>query len=153
MMRSLNKQRGVFSIEFGLGAIVLFFITFAMFEMCRFIFLANQTEMLLRESARDSRVYHDVNGNTDFQQRFQQMIALQGNLWHLLIDNQRYSLRVVYYQSYNAMLNNKSIKQCVDCPFALYSISYYYTPILHIPGFEDRQLQRSILMVQEHEGW
>ncbi len=152
-MQSRQKQKGVFSIEFALGAIVLFFTTFAVFEMCRFIYIINLTETALRESARDTRVYEGQRNSVDYQQRFQQMFKQQGTLWHYLVDSSRYTLKINYFQNYPDLVNDRKLNSCLNCPIAQYTLTYRYSLALRIPGITERSIQRSILMVQEHEGW
>ncbi|PSW07399.1 TadE family protein [Photobacterium lipolyticum] len=152
-MQSRQKQKGVFSIEFALGAIVLFFITFAVFELCRFIYIINLTETALRESARDTRLYERQQDHLDYQLRFQQMFKQQGALWHYLVAPKRYSLTIDYYQSYSDLLAGQTSSNRGDSPFAQYTVTYRYVPALRIPGISERTLSRSMLMVQEHEGW
>ncbi|MCW8327423.1 pilus assembly protein [Photobacterium sp. SDRW27] len=152
-MKSLRKQKGVFSIEFALGAIVLFMTTFAVFEICRFIYIVNLTETALRESARDTRLYEKQQSNLDYQQRFQQMFKQQSTLWHYLVAPKRCNLEIDYYQSYSDLVNSNKVPSCNDCPLAQYTVTYRYIPAMRIPGITERTIKRSMLMVQEHEGW
>ena len=152
-MSSIKSQKGVFTIEFALGSILLFMSVFAVFELCRFIYIINLTESSLRESARDSRLYEGKRLNVNYDDRFNAMFSKKGKIWHSIVDPKRYSLTVNYYGNYAAMINNNAKLRCQDCPLAEYKLEYRYVPMLRLPGFEARKLTRSMLMVQEHEGW
>ncbi|NQZ51361.1 MAG: pilus assembly protein [Moritella sp.] len=152
-MSVIKSQKGVFTIEFALGSILLFLSIFTVFELCRFIFIINLTESSLRESARDSRVYEGKRNNINYQTRFEQMFSQKGQIWHSIVDHKRYTLSINYYRDYRALVNNNGVSDCQDCPLAEYSLTYLYIPMLRLPGISERAIQRSILMVQEHQGW
>jgi len=152
-MSSIKSQKGVFTIEFALGSILLFMSVFAVFELCRFIYIINLTESSLRESARDSRLYEGKRDDVDYQVRFEQMFSQSGTIWHSIVDPKRYRLTVSYYDNYAALMDNIKKTNCQDCPLAEYRLEYVYEPMLHIPGMGERALVRSMLMVQEHQGW
>lgn len=152
-MSSMKFQKGVFTIEFALGSLLLFLSTFAVFELCRFIFIINLTESSIRESARDSRLYEGNRNNVNYQARFEQMFSEKGQVWQSIVDPKRYTLSINYYRNYNALISNQHTTNCQNCPLAQYSLTYQYTPMLRVPGFSKRAIKRSILMVQEHEGW
>jgi len=153
LMNSIKSQKGVFTIEFALGSILLFISIFMVFELCRFIYIVNLTESSLRESARDSRLYEGKRNNVNYQTRFEQMFSQNGQIWHSLVDPKRYTLTVNYYRDYTALINNNKTTNCRNCPVAEYSLMYSYVPMLRLPGISERAFTRSILMVQEHEGW
>lgn len=152
-MSTIKSQKGVFTIEFALGSILLFFSIFAVFELCRFIFIINLTETSLRESARDSRLYEGMRHDVNYQARFEEMFSQEGQIWHSIVDPKSYTLSISYYQNYSELVNNNKVSNCQDCPLAEYSLRYLYTPMLNLPGINPRTIQRSILMVQEHQGW
>lgn len=151
-MKSVQKQRGVFSIEFALGAIVLFLTTFAVFEICRFIYIVNLTETALRESARDTRVYEETE---NYRKRFMKVFKEQDTLWHYLIEpKKRYKVKIDYFKDYPDLVKGKIVKKCPTCQIAQYTLTYSYSPALRVPGIKEKiEIRRSILMVQEHEGW
>jgi len=152
-MSSIKSQKGVFTIEFALGSILLFMSVFAVFELCRFIYIINLTESSLRESARDSRLYEGGRLNVNYDDRFNAMFIQKGQIWHSIVDPKRYTLSINYYRDYNALISNRITINCRDCPLAEYKLEYSYKPMLRIPGMGERALVRSMLMVQEHQGW
>ena len=152
-MSSIKSQKGVFTIEFALGSILLFISIFAVFELCRFIYIINLTESSLRESARDSRLYEGKRHSVNYQTRFEQMFSEKGQVWQSLVEPKRYTLTINYYRDYSALIRNNKTVSCQDCPLAEYSLVYSYIPMLRLPGIGERTLTRSILMVQEHQGW
>lgn len=152
-MISIKSQKGVFSIEFSLGVLLLFISLFMVFELCRFIYIINLTESSLRESSRDTRLYEGKRVNNHYQTRFLQIFNKKGQVWHTIIEPKRFDLTINYYRSYAALIDNKVTLNCADCPVAEYKLTYRYEPVLHLPGVENRLLTHSILVVQEHEGW
>ena len=152
-MRSTKSQKGVFTIEFALGVLLLFISTFSIFELCRFIYIINLTESSLRESARDSRLYEGKMHGVNYQTRFEQMFSKKGQIWQNIVKPKRYTLTINYYRDYRDLIKKNTTVNCQDCSLAEYSLVYSYVPMLRLPGASKRSLSHSILMVQEHEGW
>jgi len=152
-MIRMNSQKGVFTIEFALGSILLFLSTFAIFELCRFIYIINLTESSLRESARDSRLYEGSRHNVNYQTRFEQMFVKKGQIWQSIVKPSHYTLSIRYFRDYRALIMKNKTINCQDCPLAEYSLTYRYTPMLRLPWTGERAVKRSIVMVQEHQGW
>ncbi|WP_041394417.1 TadE/TadG family type IV pilus assembly protein [Photobacterium profundum] len=149
-----HKQRGVFSIEFAMSAIVLFLVTFAIFEASRLIYIINLTESALRESTRDTRVFESKRYNTAYENRLQQIFEGEGEIWHYLVKPARYRFSITYYDTYqNLIKDTPHIGECQRCELALYSLQYRYLPMFFIGNVVDRTITRDILAEQEHEGW
>ncbi len=66
-MKRLYKQKGVTAIEFVLGALVLFFATFAIFESSYRIYVVNMTEYSLRETIRNAKIYEGKGSSEQYE--------------------------------------------------------------------------------------
>lgn len=153
---SKRQQRGVFSIEFAIGAIVMFFVTFGIFEMCRFIYVINLAESSLRESSRDTRVWEGERTELSYQLRLTQMFESKGEIWHVLVDPSRYQLSISYFENMLDLVNDTpslSVTKQQRSPLALYEIAYDYTPMFILNGVVEQKISRRILVTMEHEGW
>ncbi|USD38802.1 MULTISPECIES: TadE/TadG family type IV pilus assembly protein [Ferrimonas] len=153
MIRRPNKQRGVLSIEFALGAFVLFLTTFAIFEMSRFIYIINLTEAALSESVRDTKVFESERMNLSYSQRLSAMFSQQGQVWHSLVEVNRYHFSRHEYPSLQALEDNTPSVNCPRCPIVQIELSYDYQPVYFVGAVGNRTIRRSLLSVQEHEGW
>ncbi|AQS38110.1 TadE-like protein [Shewanella psychrophila] len=156
LAQSKRRQLGVISIEFAIGSIVMFLVTFGIFEISRLIYVINLTESALRESSRDTRVWDGERTGELYGQRMTQMFEKKGEIWHLLVDPSRYQLSISYFESLQDLIDNKSsgtqAKQ-QRSPLALYEISYDYTPMFFLAGVIEKKISRRILVTMEHEGW
>lgn len=153
---SKRRQRGVFSIEFAIGAMVMFLVTFGIFEMCRFIYVINLAESSLRESSRDTRVWEGERTKKLYQQRLTEMFENKGEIWHVLVDSSRYQLSISYFENMLDLVNDKpSLSETKQqrSPLALYEITYDYTPMFILTGVVEQKISRRILVTMEHEGW
>ncbi|MCL1145362.1 pilus assembly protein [Shewanella marinintestina] len=156
LINSKKRQLGAFSVEFAIGAMVMFFVTFGIFELSRLIYVINLTESALRESSRDTRVWEGERYDDLYQQRLIQMFENKGEIWHLLADPKRYSLSISYFESFPDLLNDKpsiTLTKQQRSPLAIYEISYDYTPMFILAGVFEQKISRRILVTMEHEGW
>ncbi|WP_028108154.1 TadE family protein [Ferrimonas futtsuensis] len=151
---SKGKQHGVLTIEFALGAMVLFLTTFAIFEMSRFVYIVNLTETALSESARDTRVFEGERMGQGYDERLAEMFNHDGEMWHSLVDIERYRLNRTFYDSLADLAAGNASASCNDrCPIVEVELSYDYQPVYYIGVVGNRTISRRLLSIQEHEGW
>ncbi|WP_394391319.1 TadE/TadG family type IV pilus assembly protein [Shewanella woodyi] len=151
-----RRQLGAFSVEFAIGAMVMFLVTFGIFEISRLIYVINLAESSLRESSRDTRVWEGERSGDLYDQRLTQMFEKKGEIWHLLVDPKRYHLSITYFESLSDLIDDKpSLSQAKQqrSPLAIYEISYQYTPMFFLAGIVEKRISRRILVTMEHEGW
>jgi tight adherence protein E len=151
-----RRQQGAFSVEFAIGAIVMFFVTFGIVEVSRLIYVINLAESSLRESSRDTRVWEAQRNGDLYDQRLTQVFEKKGEIWHLLVDPKRYQLSISYFENLPNLIGNKpSLSLAIQqrCPLAIYEISYRYTPMFFLAGVFEKKISRRILVTMEHEGW
>ncbi|MBW8183270.1 TadE/TadG family type IV pilus assembly protein [Shewanella nanhaiensis] len=154
--RLKRRQLGAFSVEFAIGAMVMFLVTFGIFEISRLIYVINLAESSLRESSRDTRVWEGERSGDLYEQRLTQMFEKKGEIWHLLVDPKRYHLSISYFESLSDLIDDKpSLSQVKQqrSPLAIYEISYQYTPMFLLAGIVEERISRRILVTMEHEGW
>ncbi|WP_064792428.1 TadE/TadG family type IV pilus assembly protein [Shewanella woodyi] len=154
--RLKRRQLGAFSVEFAIGAMVMFLVTFGIFEISRLIYVINLAESSLRESSRDTRVWEGERSGDLYDQRLTQMFEKKGEIWHLLVDPKRYHLSISYFESLSDLIDDKpSLSQVKQqrSPLAIYEISYQYTPMFFLAGIVEERISRRILVTMEHEGW
>lgn len=154
--RLKRRQLGAFSVEFAIGAMVMFLVTFGIFEISRLIYVINLAESSLRESSRDTRVWEGERSGDLYDQRLTQMFEKKGEIWHLLVDPKRYHLSITYFESLSDLIDDKpSLSQAKQqrSPLAIYEISYQYTPMFFLAGIVEKKISRRILVTMEHEGW
>ncbi len=109
-MNRLYKQKGVTTVEFALGAIVLIFATFAIFESSYQIYVVNMTEYSLRETIRNTKIYEGKSINQQYEAKFKALIEDDKNLWHFLIDSSRFSIDGKYFKTYDDFIANRGIR-------------------------------------------
>ncbi|WP_264876895.1 TadE family protein [Vibrio agarivorans] len=155
-MKSVFLQKGVTSIEFSMGAIVLFFSTFAIFESSYQIYVVNMTEYALRETIRNTKIYQGVGVHEQYEARFEQLIHDQSNLWHFLIDEDKFSIDGTYFETYQEFINGNghpSEGLNFNYDLAEISVTYLYTPMLNVWGADETPISRTMVLNLEHEGW
>ncbi|GAL34239.1 Flp pilus assembly membrane protein TadE [Vibrio maritimus] len=155
-MAGFKKQRGATAVEFSLGAIVLMFSTFAIFEICYRIYVINMTEYALRETIRNTKIYQGSGVHEQYETRFQTLIANQNNLWSFLIDDDKFSIDGKYFPSYSDFVNNVGYSKqdlTFNYDLAEITVTYEYTPIIHVFGAEQVDISRTMVLNLEHEGW
>lgn len=155
-MRSLCKQKGVTAIEFALGALVLFFATFAIFESSYQIYVVNMTEYSLRETIRNTKIYEGKGINQQYEDKFRSLIEADNNLWHFLIDSARFSIKGRYYKTYDDFIANRGHSEQglnFNYDLAEITVTYHYSPMIKLTGAADKDIARTMVLNLEHEGW
>ncbi|MCY9862234.1 pilus assembly protein [Vibrio coralliirubri] len=155
-MKRLNKQKGVTAIEFVLGALVLFFATFAIFESSYQIYVVNMTEYSLRETIRNTKIYEGKGINEQYENKFRSLIEDDDNLWSFLIDSSRFSIAGQYFKNYDDFIANRGHSDqglSFNYDLAEMTVTYRYTPVIKLTGAADRDISRTMVLNLEHEGW
>ncbi|MEZ8688470.1 TadE/TadG family type IV pilus assembly protein [Vibrio splendidus] len=155
-MKLLNRQKGVTAIEFVLGALVLFFATFAIFESSYQIYVVNMTEYSLRETIRNTKIYEGKGVNEQYETKFKSLIEDDDNLWSFLIDSSRFSITGQYFKTYDDFVANRGQSdQSLNFNYNLaeITVTYRYTPVIKLAGAADRDISSTMVLNLEHEGW
>lgn len=155
-MQRIAKQWGTTSIEFALGALVLMFATFAIFEACYQIYVINMTEYALRETVRNTKVYEGESVNQRYVDKFESIINNQDNLWSFLIDEDKFSVAGRYYLSYSDFVKDigtdfEHLNENYD--LAEITVNYDYSPMITLFGNSAYTITRTMVLNLEHEGW
>ncbi|MEZ8228159.1 TadE/TadG family type IV pilus assembly protein [Vibrio splendidus] len=155
-MKRLNRQKGVTAIEFVLGALVLFFATFAIFESSYQIYVVNMTEYSLRETIRNTKIYEGKGINEQYETKFKSLIEDDDNLWSFLIDSSRFSIVGQYFKTYDDFVENRGHSDQglnFNYDLAEITVTYRYTPVIKLAGAADRDISSTMVLNLEHEGW
>ncbi|PMM54002.1 TadE/TadG family type IV pilus assembly protein [Vibrio lentus] len=155
-MKRLNRQKGVTAIEFVLGALVLFFATFAIFESSYQIYVVNMTEYSLRETIRNTKIYEGKGINEQYETKFKSLIEDDDNLWSFLIDSSRFSISGQYFKTYDDFIANWGHSDQglnFNYDLAEITVTYRYTPVIKLAGAADRDISSTMVLNLEHEGW
>jgi tight adherence protein E len=150
------KQKGTTTVEFALGALVMMIATFAIFESCYQIYVVNMTEYALRETIRNTKIYEGHSDHEQYEAKFKTLVEDQENLWHFLIDSDKFSIEGMYYPNYNdfvAGYGHASEGLGFDYDLAELTVTYRYTPILNLWGASESLITRTMVLNLEHEGW
>ncbi|MDN3699713.1 TadE/TadG family type IV pilus assembly protein [Vibrio artabrorum] len=155
-MRCFYRQKGATSIEFVLGAIALFFVTFTIFESSYQIYIVNMTEYSLRETIRNTKIYEGKSINQQYENKFKALIEDNNSLWHFLIDRSRFSIQGKYFKNYSDFIANRGYSaQDLDSSYVLaeITVTYRYSPVIKFSGSSDKNISRTMVLNLEHEGW
>ncbi|MFD2176231.1 TadE family protein [Veronia pacifica] len=154
--RGTRRQTGSFTVEFALGAIVLFFTMMLIFEGCRFIYLVNLTDTALREASRDSHLIDDPKVKEGYKKHFSDFLKGKGHqssLWRIIVQPQKFFFSVRLYRDLDAYVAGNYSSTRNRNLFAEYRITYKYSPLLKVPGISSFTIKRQSLRLQEHEEW
>lgn len=156
-MRPFNyKQRGVTTIEYAIGAIVLIVSTLAIFEICYNIYVVNVTEYALRETIRGTKTYQGQRTHRRYQQKFNAILTQDDTLWHFLLAKDKFELSAKYFKNYRNFIDDVAESTDADSPeyvLAEMTLTYHYTPMLSIIPREITDISRTMVLNLEHEGW
>ncbi|GAM69363.1 flp pilus assembly membrane protein tadE [Vibrio sp. JCM 19236] len=153
--QKLKLQKGVMSVEFGLGAFALFLTLFAVFEVGRFSYLVNMTDATLSESTRKVRIYEGEKLETSYLKRLEEVFEDDDSLWNQigLVSPDDFYFEIETYRSPEALTNGNQATNCERCPLVVYQLNYDYSPLIFPSLFSSATISRRILTIQEHEGW
>ncbi|GAD88343.1 TadE protein [Vibrio halioticoli NBRC 102217] len=152
----MNKQKGVISIEFGLGGFALFFVLFAVFEMARFGYSVNMTDTTLSESTRKVRIFDGQTLEVAYGDRLQQIFEDDDSFWNQigLVTADSFEFTIFRYASLPDVASDTVEKGCNErCPIVIYELTYRYSPVVFDTLLPSADITRRIMTVQEHEGW
>jgi tight adherence protein E len=155
-MRSINKQKGVTAVEFSLGAFILFFVTFAIFESSYYTYVVNMTEYSLRETIRNTKIHEGKSVNQQYKEKFETLIKDRTNLWHFLIDSSKFSFNGRYYRTYQDFIDDNGHSDQAfseNYNLAEITVTYRYSPIIKFVSAIDRDISSTMVLNLEHEGW
>ncbi|OAN12987.1 hypothetical protein A3K86_15055 [Photobacterium jeanii] len=181
IIRRLNKQGGVFAIEFALGFIVLFMFTMLIFEACRLTYICSVLDYTAAEAARDTRVqlnksddfikYKGKNCDTDVSENEKQKCkTIQsfsgdqfaiwfhtfinnngGKLWQVFTARNEMTITAQHYKNLYALAANRPSSGWNKNSVSLYQVTYKYQPIFFKWSFSDSQIKRHVLVIDEFE--
>lgn len=155
-MNAFSKQKGVTAIEFVMGALVLFFATFAIFESSYQIYVVNMTEYSLRETIRNTKIYEGKGINQQYEDKFKALIEGGNDLWHFLINSSRFSINGRYYKTYDDFISNRGYSDeglNFNYDLAEITVTYRYSPMIKLTGVGDKDISCTMVLNLEHEGW
>lgn len=150
-MRLNRSQQGLVSIEFAAGAGIFFFMLLLLFELCRLVYSVNLIETGLRESSRAART-KEVSGAIEYKDLLKDYFSAQDSVWGRLIGSNEYSVSVQYFKDFNALVAGTTVADNTS-PIAEYSVSYAFSPVVVGKWFPSLTINRSVLAVQEFQGW
>ena len=155
-MSNITKQKGVTAVEFALGAFILFFVTFQIFELCYRIYVMNMTEYALRETIRNTKIFEGQGKKGAYKNEFKSLIENNNNLWHFLIDDTKFSIDIRYFKSYSNLVDDISYsEQNLNFNYSLaeITVTYKYSPIIKFIGSPKTDISSTMMLNLEHEKW
>ncbi|MEZ8942898.1 TadE/TadG family type IV pilus assembly protein [Vibrio sp. 10N.222.51.C8] len=153
------KERGVTTVEFSLGAIVLIVATVMIFEMGYRIYAINLLEYSLRESVRAAAVHQGSSSYNSYDTVLKSVKNSPDALWSFLSPKDEFEVSGLYYKSYADFISNVSAS---DAELVLndegYNIAeiklvYNHKPIWPFFLQQEEPIERTIVLTLEHEGW
>lgn len=152
-MKNANRQQGVVTIEFALGFFAFVFVFFVVMELCRFIFITNMTETALSESSRLIRTYEAERYETGYEARLKEVFERQDALWNFMVDPDQFDFTYEQFSNLENAASGQVTSNCERCPVVVYRLTYDYQPLLFSSELASSRIERSLLTIQEHEGW
>ncbi|MDC5707543.1 pilus assembly protein [Vibrio europaeus] len=170
-MRILRKQRGVASIEFGLGFMAFFLMIMLWAEMGYLAYVSSANDLAIAEASRSAKTTNMAasrgSQQTQFMTEFKRIIREQAGVLGNIIDPDRYKLTVHYFASieelgqHNGAIDDtcsqnesQSEAECgnpTDSALAIYRVEYDYTPMLAFFMQGSSSLTREVVVIQEFE--
>lgn len=144
-----KHQRGVTTIEFSFGAFLLFWIVFACFELSRFFYCINLVETAVRDAVRDTRLTTHIKF---YEDAYHEYLVNDNKVWRFVVGDIKPYPYMFYYHDLDEVLGNITNAD-QSLPFAKVFVKATYTPLLFLTDLISIDIERSALLVQEHEGW
>ncbi|UWZ99141.1 TadE/TadG family type IV pilus assembly protein [Vibrio splendidus] len=154
-----DRERGVTTVEFSLGAIVLIVATIMIFEMGYRIYAINLLEYSLRESVRAAAVHQGSSSYNSYDTVLKSVKNSPDSLWSFLSPSEEFVVSGLYYKSYADFIANVSASDAdlviSDGGYSIAEIkmSYSHQPIWPLFLQQDNTIERSVVLTLEHEGW
>lgn len=167
----INKQKGVASIEFGLGFMAFFLMCMLWAEIGYIAYVSSVNDLAIAEAAREAK---KVNPNASrsstqsaFMQAFKRVIREQSGIMGSVINPNDYRLTVHYYATLDEFAahsgdiserctqnDSKTETECGianNSSLAIYQIRYDYQPMLSFFMDGSSAFTREVIVIQEYE--
>lgn len=167
---SLKKQKGVASIEFGLGFMAFFLMCMLWAEIGYIAYVSSVNDLAIAEAAREAKTINpsaSKTAQTSFMQTFKKVIREQSGLMGGVIDPDDYRLTVHYYATLDELAahsgdisdqctqsDNQSETECGEpnnSSLAIYQVRYDYEPMLSFFMDGSSAFTREVIVIQEYE--
>ncbi|MCG9748881.1 pilus assembly protein [Vibrio brasiliensis] len=167
----INKQKGVASIEFGLGFMAFFLMCMLWAEIGYIAYVSSVNDLAIAEAAREAKKINpnatSKSAQTSFMQTFKAVIREQSGLMGGVINPDDYRLTVHYYATLDELAahSGEISDQCTqddaqtetECgepnnsSLAIYQIRYDYEPMLSFFMDGSNTFTREVIVIQEYE--
>ncbi|UPR51585.1 pilus assembly protein [Vibrio cyclitrophicus] len=154
-----QRERGVTTVEFSLGAIVLIVATVMIFDMGYRIYAINLLEYSLRESVRAAVVHQGSSSYNSYDTVLKSVKNEPNSLWSFLSPSEKFVVSGLYYRSYADFIANVSASDAdlvtSDGGYSIAEIKMTYNHQAIWPLFlqQEEAIERTIVLTLEHEGW
>ncbi|MBV7296472.1 TadE/TadG family type IV pilus assembly protein [Enterovibrio paralichthyis] len=143
-----RKHRGLVTLEFIFGFMVMFTCLMFWVELCVIGFLSSMVDYAVAESSRVAR----SSANANYATVFRSAIDNSDDVWTKIIDPEKFAVSVEYFSSFQDAATPPGSVFGVDKPIALYEVTYHYDPIFPMFFNEDNlTLTRQVFAIQEYE--
>ncbi|MGF1747821.1 MULTISPECIES: TadE family protein [Vibrio] len=158
MCAQKKRQKGVTTVEFAIGAMVLILTTLMIFESSYHIYVNNLVDYALRETVRNTQFYAGSSTHDNYKTRIDDLVTGDGHLWNFMAPHENFTLTGKYFNSYSDFVNNTGLSEDDEGFTGAYTLaeltlSYEYTPIINIFGNGPQTISRTTVLNLEHEGW
>lgn len=158
MKRNKNLIKGVVSIEFALGFMVLWIICMGWVEMSYMSYISAICDVLLSESVREAKV-----NSEGYRVAFRTALANSSSLWGSLVDPNKFKLSIQYIDSVNEL--HQLVEPCLvpdgdsvfECgqesmrAIAVYRIEYDFQSVSTYLMDASSVFSREAIVIQEYE--
>ncbi|USD66972.1 TadE family protein [Vibrio sp. SCSIO 43136] len=150
-MPSIQRARGVVSIEFALSFMALWLVTILLMDVGLRNYSTSVLNFAVSESARDVKVL-DIKSEQEFERHFVEIIKQNSfSLWALLLKKGSLDVDVKRYASITALAANQPMnaRDRKTAPIACYEIAYTYQPLMSFSIIQPSTIKRRVIAVQE----
>lgn len=154
-----SNEKGVTTVEFSLGAIILIVATVMIFEMGYRIYAINLLEYSLRESVRAATVHQGESSYNSYNTVLKGVKNAPESLWSFLSPKDNFKISGLYYRTYADYIagigasDADFVNSDSGYNIAEVKMTYSHKPVWGFSFFKVENVERSIVLTLEHEGW
>lgn len=152
MKRSHRLQKGVASIEFALGFIVLWFMTVMIMDIGLRNYTVAVVNFAASEATRDVKVRH-FETESEFEKYFEKVLSENAfSLWGALNHDSELTVDMKQYPNIDALVGERQLmnQSIASAPIASYLITFNYKPLITLGDYTSFPIKREVIAVQEY---
>ena len=146
-----HRQKGIASIEFALGFIVLWFITVMIMDIGLRNYTVAVVNFAASEVTRDIKVL-EIDSEDKFEKEFRKKLKENAfSLWGVMSQNDEFIVDMKLYPNIAALAQDHYIKtqHASQAPIASYQLTYNYKPLIRLGSYTSFPIHREVIAVQE----